>query len=145
MVVLQAKRIEKEQNASILYANIGDPNKYDFVPPATLINALQEAIKDPYKSGYSDSQGILPLREAISEHEKNKGLNTHTTDNILVTTGVSEAISMLMGCIEPNDEILLPGPHYPTYEGYANFMGVKSIDYQGNSTYSLDLTTYYLE
>ena len=127
--MLKAKILERENNASILYANIGDPNKYDFAPPKTLIEALQEAIKDPYKSGYSDSQGILPLREAISEHEKNKGINTHTPENILVTSGVSEGISMLMGCIEPNDEILLPGPHYPTYEGYANFTGVKPIDY----------------
>ncbi|MFQ5978279.1 MAG: aminotransferase class I/II-fold pyridoxal phosphate-dependent enzyme [Candidatus Heimdallarchaeota archaeon] len=128
-IVIEANKIEKATGKPILRCNIGDPTRFDFAPPSILSKALAKAVQDKaINSGYADSQGLLELREEISklEHEKNI---YHPPENILITQGVSEGIEFLMGAIEPGDEVLIPGPHYPTYEGFAKFLGVVPRDY----------------
>ena len=59
-------------------------------------------------------RGILELREAIVKKES-KGLPI-TVDDVLVTNGISEGLDMIAASIvEPNTEILMPGPYYPPY------------------------------
>ncbi|MBR2255384.1 MAG: aminotransferase class I/II-fold pyridoxal phosphate-dependent enzyme [Candidatus Methanomethylophilaceae archaeon] len=114
----------------MLNLNIGDPNKWDFETPEYFKATLRSAV-DEVDNGYGDSQGNLDLREAIvvREHEKN-GISI-TPDDVYVTSGVSEAINMLMGTfIEPGDQILVPGPGYPTYAQYINFYEGDAIPYR---------------
>jgi len=129
-IVIEANKIEKATGKKVLRCNIGDPTKFDFGPPTNLSVALGEVTcEKALNSGYADSQGLLELREAISKMEHNKGMD-HPPEKILITQGVSEGIEFLMGAIEPGDEILLPGPHYPTYEGFSLFLGVVPKDYR---------------
>ncbi len=128
-IVLEAKKVEAT-GKEVLRCNIGDPTKFDFAPPQTLTDALGEAVKEKASnSGYADSQGVLELREEISILEKKKGID-HPPENIIITQGVSEGIAFLTGSIEPGDEILIPGPHYPTYTGYSKFMDVFPREYR---------------
>ncbi|MFX0116757.1 MAG: aminotransferase class I/II-fold pyridoxal phosphate-dependent enzyme [Candidatus Hodarchaeota archaeon] len=128
-IVLEAQKIEKATGKAVLPCNIGDPTKFDFAPPQTLSEALGKAVTEKaINSGYANSQGVPELREEISKLEHAKGID-HPPENILITQGVSEGIAFLMGAIEPGDEILIPGPHYPTYTSWANFFGVRPIEY----------------
>jgi aspartate/methionine/tyrosine aminotransferase len=49
----------------------------------------------------------------------------------MITQGISEAISFLMGAIvNPGDEVLLPGPSYSPYLTYVKFFDGKPVTYR---------------
>jgi aspartate/methionine/tyrosine aminotransferase len=127
-ITLHARQYEKS-GKKIIYLNIGDPVKYDFPTPDHIKRALIDAILNNYNY-YADSEGILELREAIVKKESQKGLPI-TVDDVLVTNGISEGLDMVSASIvEPNSEILMPGPYYPPYASYVKFYGGKPIEFK---------------
>ena len=113
-LVSYAKELESK-GKKIIYLNIGDPNHYDFDTPEYFKEALIEAIREG-NNGYSESQGVYELREAIAERENKENNAKITPNDIYITFGVSEAINFLLTAIlTPGDEILIPDPTYPTY------------------------------
>ena len=82
-------------------------------------------------SGTSRPQGNLDLREAIVQREFEKHGARITAKDVYVTAGVSECINIMMGTlIEPGDEILVPGPGYPSYAQYINFYEGRTVSYR---------------
>lgn len=128
-VVVYAKKLEKI-GKKIIYLNIGDPCKYDFDTPQHIKEAYCEAIKRGY-NWYSDSKGLLELREAIVEKEKRLNNVNIDPENIIITSGISEAILMFTAAvIDKGDEVLVPGPTYPPYIAYTKFFGGKPVSYK---------------
>jgi len=128
-VVVFTKEIEK-QGREIIYLNIGDPVKYDFDTPEHIKEALIKAVREG-SNWYSTSEGILELREAISKKEKKNSNIDISPENVIVTSGVSEAIQMLMvALINVGDEVLVPDPSYPSYTSYLKFFGGKPVSYK---------------
>ena len=118
------------QGMKITRLNIGDPNKWDFETPEYFKEALRRAV-DHVDNGYGDSLGDPSFREAIVQREKDKHGTVITADNVFVTQGVGEAINLLMGTfVEQDDEILLPGPGYTSYNQYVHFYGGKPVPYR---------------
>jgi aspartate/methionine/tyrosine aminotransferase len=127
-ITLHARQYEKS-GRKIIYLNIGDPVKYDFPTPDHIKNALIDAILNNFNY-YADSEGILELRQAIVEKESLKGLSI-TVEDVLVTNGISEGLDMVAASIvEPNSEVLMPGPYYPPYASYVKFYGGKPIEFR---------------
>lgn len=127
-ITLHARRYEKS-GTKIIYLNIGDPVKYDFPTPDHIKRALIDAVLNNFNY-YADSEGILELREAIVEKESQKGLSISVED-VLVTNGISEGLDMVTASIvEPNTEVLMPGPYYPPYASYVKFYGGKPIEFK---------------
>lgn len=127
-ITLHARRYEKS-GTKIIYLNIGDPVKYDFPTPEHIKSALIDAVLNNFNY-YADSEGILELREAIVEKESQKGLSISVED-VLVTNGISEGLDMVAASIvEPNTEVLMPGPYYPPYASYVKFYGGKPIEFK---------------
>ncbi len=63
------------------------------------------------------------------EYEKHGAVIT--PQDVYVTAGVSECINVMMGTlIEPGDEILVPGPGYPSYAQYINFYEGRTVSYR---------------
>jgi alanine-synthesizing transaminase len=113
-VVLPARKLEK-QGKRILHLNIGDPNKYDFDTPQHMKDALYEATQNGY-NGYAPSEGYPELVEAIINREKRRNNLSYEPENICVTTGVTESLQILLeASLDPNEELLIPGPTYPQY------------------------------
>ena len=128
-VIVHAKQVAKT-GKKIYYLNIGDPVAFDFDTPPHIKQALVKAVEEG-ANAYAPSEGLPELREAISQKEKRVNSVEVTPDNIIVTTGISEGIQMLMAAvINAGDEILLPGPTYPPYISYARFFGGKPITYK---------------
>ncbi|MDH5448594.1 MAG: aminotransferase class I/II-fold pyridoxal phosphate-dependent enzyme [Candidatus Bathyarchaeota archaeon] len=124
-----AKKLEKK-GKQITYLNIGDPVKFDFDTPEHVKQALFEAVKAG-ENWYGPSEGLLELREAICKKEKRVNNIDILPENVIVTTGVSEGIFMVMAAIiEKGDEILVPGPTYPPYTSYAKFFEGKPVSYK---------------
>ncbi len=114
----------------MLNLNIGDPNKWDFETPEYFKQTLREAV-DNVDNGYGDSQGQRDLREAIVRREYDKNGISISPEDVYVTAGVSECINVMMGTfIEPGDEVLVPGPGYPSYMQYINFYEGKTVPYR---------------
>jgi len=126
-IVSAATKLEK-QGKKIQYLNIGDPVLYGFQPPDNVKEALIKAIQKG-ENYYAPSEGLPELRDLISQKEHKKGLSV-SSDDILVTNGVSEGLDMIMSSIvEEGDEVLLPGPYYPPYASYIRLHGGIPIEF----------------
>jgi tyrosine/nicotianamine family aminotransferase len=128
-VIVPAAEAEKA-GKKLIKLNIGDPNKWDFETPEYFKQTLREAV-DRVDNGYGDSQGEIELRQAIVQREKEKHGAVISTDDVYVTAGVSECIEVMMGTfLEPGDEVLVPGPGYPSYMQYIHFFEGRTVPYR---------------
>jgi aspartate/methionine/tyrosine aminotransferase len=128
-IIEYAKKLE-ETGKQVTYLNIGDPVKFDFDTPGHVKQALFEAV-NAGENWYSPSEGLPELREAICEKEKRINGVDVSPERVIVTTGVSEAIFMVMAAIvDKGDEILVPGPTYPPYTSYAHFFSGTPVPYR---------------
>lgn len=127
-IIVHARGYEKT-GRQIIYLNIGDPVKYDFKTPDHIKQALIDSVSHDFNY-YTDSEGLYELREAIVEKESRKGLSV-TAEDVLVTNGVSEGLDMTMASIvEPDSEVLMPGPYYPPYASYVKFYGGRPVEFK---------------
>lgn len=127
-IIVHAREYEKS-GRQIIYLNIGDPVKYDFKTPEHIKQALIDSVSHDFNY-YTESEGLYELREAIVEKESRKGLSV-TAEDVLVTNGVSEGLDMTMASIvEPNTEVLMPGPYYPPYASYVKFYGGRPVEFK---------------
>ena len=128
-VIVPAKQLEKK-GIKVIHLNIGDPNKYDFDTPKHIKKALYEASLEGY-NGYAPSEGYLELREEIIKREKKRNNVDYTTEDICITTGVTESLQILLNAsLDPNDELLIPGPTYPQYNLITFFNDALPISYR---------------
>ncbi|MGQ9530316.1 MAG: aminotransferase class I/II-fold pyridoxal phosphate-dependent enzyme [Candidatus Bathycorpusculaceae bacterium] len=128
-VIVYAKKLAKT-GKKIYYLNIGDPVAFDFDTPWHIKEALVKAVEEG-ANAYSASEGLPELRQAICDKEKRVNGVDIAVDDVIVTSGISEGIQMVMAAlIEGGDEILLPGPTYPPYISYAKFFGGKPVTYE---------------
>lgn len=98
----------------IIKLTLGEP---DFYTPEHVKQAGIAAIENN-QSHYTGMAGLLELRQAASEFMNKKyDLSYAAEDEILVTVGVTEAISsVLLSILVAGDEVLIPAPAYPGYE-----------------------------
>lgn len=97
----------------VISLGVGEP---DFVTPWHIremcIHSLEKG-----ETAYTSNYGIPELREEISKrYRRDYGLDYDPEKEILVTTGVSEALDIAIRCvIDPGDEILIVQPTYVAY------------------------------
>ncbi len=120
----------RRSGKKILYLNIGDPVKYDFETPPHIRRAFEKAVESG-ANYYSPSEGLKDLREAVAEKETRVNGAQIDPSNVVITSGISEAIMFLMASLlNPGDEVLMPGPCYPPYLAYAKFFEGTPITYR---------------
>ena len=139
-VVAEAHRLET-QGRRILYLNIGDPLKFDFQTPPHLIEAVSRAMRDGH-NGYAPSAGILTAREAIARECTEKGVPNVGPEDVVVTSGASEALELaLTALLEPGERVLLPCPGYPLYGALMAKLNAVGVPYtlDEDHAWSLDL------
>ena len=128
-IMVEAERVQRT-GKKLIQLNIGDPVKYGFETPLHIRQAFTRAINDGYNY-YSASEGIKELREAIAEKEVRVNGAQIEPKDVVVTSGISEGIMLIMGAmINPGDEVLIPGPCYPPYLTYTKFFGGKAVTYR---------------
>ena len=100
---------------------IGQP---DFPTPLHIKEAAKKAIDEDY-TVYTHNAGYIELREAACDYVKQKyNLSYRAEDEVIVTTGASEAIDIAFRTILlPGAEVILPGPVYPGYEPIIKMAG----------------------
>ena len=92
---------------------IGEP---DFIAPWHIREAAIFALERG-KTSYTDNLGLIELRKVIVHYlESHFGISYNPENEVLVTTGVSEALDItLRAIINPGDKILYHEPCYVSY------------------------------
>lgn len=104
----------KLDGKKVYHLNIGQP---DIETPEGMLNAIKNI--DFKVWAYTPSEGTLSYRKKLTEYYNKIGYNI-TPENIIVTTGGSEAITIsMMACLNPGDEVIIPEPFYANYNGFA--------------------------
>jgi len=108
----------EERGKKIYHLNIGQP---DIKTPEAYFDVLR-SFSEPVLA-YAPSNGIPRLVDAVRGYYRTLGVEL-TRSNVLVTTGGSEALQMLMACIlDDGDEIVIPEPFYPNYHAAVTLTG----------------------
>ncbi|WP_129726970.1 aminotransferase A [Ectobacillus funiculus] len=110
---------------NVVSLTIGQP---DFPTPSLVKEAGKRAITENITS-YTHNAGILELRQAASAFVKERyALNYDAANEVIVTTGASEAIDIAFRTIlDEGAEVILPAPIYPGYEPIIRLMGAKPV------------------
>ena len=102
----------KKRGEDVISLCVGEP---DLKVPDYVIDGIYRAMKDG-KTHYSNSQGILELREAIVNDLNKKYFCDYTSDEVIITPGVKPASYFALSCLlEPDDEAVIISPYYLSY------------------------------
>ena len=84
--------------------------------PEHIKEAAIKAIHDGLVGGYSETLGMLPLREEIVKKLNRNNTIQADVSEVLVTVGAIEGLSAaVMALIDSGDEVILPSPTYSTH------------------------------
>lgn len=127
--IVQAAEVLERSGRRVSYLNIGDPQAFGFRPPPHVIEAVQRALSDSF-TGYAHSAGLPEAREAVANYATALGATTRT-DDIIVTSGASEAADLVLtALVNPGEEVLLPAPGYPLYPAILNKLDADALYYE---------------
>ena len=114
--------IAKNKGIKVYHLNIGQP---DIKTPEVALNAIKNIDLEVLE--YSHSAGFESYRRKLSAYYQKQGLPINFED-IIITTGGSEALLFAMGCtMDIDDEIIIPEPFYANYNGFSTASGVKVV------------------
>ncbi|MFT8362198.1 MAG: pyridoxal phosphate-dependent aminotransferase [Sporolactobacillus sp.] len=114
----------QRQGAKIYRFGLGLP---DFNTPDCAKQAAIEAI-DQNKTTYTDTAGILPLREAVCRHFFHTTGITYSSDEIVVSVGGKQALfNAICTLCDHDDEVLIPIPYWVSYEAQVKFTGATPV------------------
>ena len=108
----------EKKGRKIYHLNIGQP---DIETPPAFFEAVKNF--DQPVLAYAPSAGVPELIEAIRKYYSGIGAPLQT-DQILISTGGSEALQMVLSSIlDEGDEIIIPEPFYPNYATFVTLTG----------------------
>jgi aspartate/methionine/tyrosine aminotransferase len=124
MDVLERAQALERQGRRIIHLEVGEP---DFPTPECICEGANKAIRDGL-THYTNSLGLMELREAICDHYSRKyGVKVHP-DQVVITSGTSPALFMIFAALlDRDEEIIISDPHYPCYPNFATFLGAKPV------------------
>ena len=109
----------QKKGIHVFHLNIGQP---DIETPKQTLDAVRNSNFKILE--YSHSAGNESYRKKLTGYYAKSAIHI-TTDEIIITTGASEAILFgLMACMDPGDEIIIPEPFYANYNAFAVEVGV---------------------
>ena len=112
----------KSRGTEVLHLNIGQP---DIEAPE---EAMEIVRQHPLKLlPYGSSQGSISYRTHLCDYYAGHNISVEP-DDIIVTTGASEALSFTLSVIcDAGDEIIIPEPFYANYNGFAAASSVEVV------------------
>jgi len=107
----KAKELQ-DSGVKILNLSVGEP---DFPAPDEAKEAVVAAVRDNF-SRYTDSRGILALREAICRRAREDTGLVYGTNQVIVSCGSKHTLyNLFQSLLDPGDEVLIPVPYWTSY------------------------------
>ena len=114
----KASELEAE-GVDVVDLSVGEP---DFPTPENIVEAGKAAM-DAGHTGYTPSNGIPQLREAIAEKLRADGIDARS-EEVIVTPGGKQALyETFQTLIDEGDEVVLMDPAWVSYEAMAKLSG----------------------
>jgi aminotransferase len=109
-----------EEMDDVISLGVGEP---DFSAPwkarAEAIHSLERG-----QTSYTTNRGMYELRAEIADHVRRYDLEYDPDEEILVTTGASEAVDLaLRATVDPGDAVAVQSPAYISYGPGVRFSG----------------------
>ncbi|OZD67314.1 aspartate aminotransferase [Rhodococcus sp. 06-1059B-a] len=125
MDVFKAAAVRARTHGDVLSLAAGQPST---PAPAPVLRAAREAL-DGHLLGYTETLGILPLREAIAAyHSAESNIDVHP-DEVVVTTGSSGAFTLLfLAAFDVGDTVVMARPGYPAYRNTLAALGCRVVE-----------------
>ncbi len=127
MDVWKAAAERARTHGDVLVLAAGQPST---PAPAPVLRATRLAIESELL-GYTETFGILAIREAIAEHHRETYGYHVAPDDVVVTTGSSGAFSLIfLAAFDPGDTVVVARPGYPAYRNTLAALGcrVRELD-----------------
>ncbi|MEE3327344.1 MAG: pyridoxal phosphate-dependent aminotransferase, partial [Myxococcota bacterium] len=121
VMALMERALEMEaRGRSVIHLEIGEPDR---LAPPEVREAAAKALESG-RSRYTDSRGLLELREAIADDCARRTAVRPDPSNILVTSGTSPAMLLVFSLLlEPGAEVIVPEPYYACYPNFVRYCG----------------------
>jgi aspartate/methionine/tyrosine aminotransferase len=114
--------------------SIGQP---DFDVPQPIKDRAIEAIIQG-KNGYSQTQGIGPLRERLAAEVTSR--YSHEDRQVLITSGTSGAlVTAIMALVDPGDEVIIFDPYFVMYPSLVRMAGGVPVILDCDADFQVDL------
>jgi aminotransferase len=109
----------------VISLGVGEP---DFETPWNVAEAGIYGIEQGHTT-YTSNKGLLPLRQLVARDLQSRyGISYDPEDEIVITTGVSEAADIaIRALVDPGDEVLVAEPSYVSYGPCATLAGGKPV------------------
>jgi aminotransferase len=102
-----------EEEKGIISLGPGEP---DFDPPRNIINFACKKLREGF-THYSPPGGRSELREAVAKKLKRDNGISVSPDQVIITSGSTEAILLNLICtIDPGEGVLIPDPGFLAYK-----------------------------
>lgn len=112
----------KKRGIKVFHLNIGQP---DIATPKVALDAVKN--NDISVLSYARSEGSEEYRRKLSAYYRKNDIDV-TEEDIIITTGGSEALLFTLGSITDfGDEIIIPEPFYANYNGFSVANGIKVV------------------
>lgn len=142
MEVLAAAERRQRTRGDVISLCAGQPSTG---APAAAKQAAIEAVSG-HSLGYTESLGIPPLREAIAEYLRGRGLHDVTADDVVVTTGSSGGFTLLfLAALDEGDTVVMARPGYPAYRNTLTALGATVVEPASGADERYQLTLAMLE
>src|SRR5690606_6944024 len=114
-----------EATDGVISLGVGEP---DFTTPNHISQAAIRSIESG-KTAYTSNSGLIELRELIAAQlERLYGVHYDPQSEIIVTTGVSEALNLAtQALLDDGDEVLATDPSYVAYMPTVVFAGGRYV------------------
>ena len=124
MDVLRAANAREAAGQRVIHLEVGQPGT---PAPQAVLDAARRALTED-RIGYTDAEGILPLREAIAAHYRAQYGVAVDPSEIFVTTGSSAAFQLaFLAAFEPGDRVAVAAPGYPAYRNILSALGLETV------------------
>ncbi len=127
----------------VISLGVGEP---DFTTPWHIREAAIYSLEKG-QTMYTSNPGMPELRRELARYLKDSyNLSYDPDTELLITGGVSEALDLTMRAIlDPGDEVIMPDPHYVSYDACVTLAGGNPIMVPTNEKNNFELSAADIE